>query len=192
MEKITLWMISFLQTLAGTIYTYLIWTGNATPAFMTWFIFFLAVLISLASYLLHENNSWRDNLCNTCDVLYVGLIMVVIVAVNGWKILPLSTLETYCAIAVLLILGMWTWKKNHAATFLATQALLIVGYFPTMEKIVIESRNTESFLAWGLIGAANLTGAISAGMSKKLLPFLYALRAVIMIAITLALMLKFS
>ncbi|MBI2121541.1 MAG: hypothetical protein HYT98_00310 [Candidatus Sungbacteria bacterium] len=183
-------MIIFFQTLAMIFYIHLIRTGQVEPAFMTWFIFFLAISISLASYLLHENSNWRNNPCNVCDVLYVGLIMVVIIAVNGWKILPLSTFETYCAIAIFLILSIWVWKRNHTAAFFAVQTLLIIGYFPMMEKI-ITSGNTESFLVWGLIQAANLTGAIAAIMDRKLLPFLYALRAVIMTTITLTLMLIF-
>lgn len=190
------WTIALLQTLAGITYIWHIFAGKSEPAFMTWFVFFLAVSISLTSYLLHERKNrgwcWCDNICNSIDVVYVPLIMLAIAASNGWKIFSLSTFEIYYLVSVICLLGIWLWTKNHYVTFLVIQGIIIIGYFPTMKKLIMSERNTESLLAWGLIGTANLVGAVSAAMDRKLLPFIYATRAVIMITIIMALMLKYS
>lgn len=194
MAKVAPWAIALLQTAAGISYIWLIFVGKSEPAFMTWFVFFLAVSISLTSYLLHERkkHGWRNNICNSIDVLYVPFIMASIAIHNGWKIFSLSEFEIYCLIAVICLLGGWFWTKNHFAAFLAVQGIITVGYIPTIEKLVISEKNTESFLAWGLIGAANLIGMVSAVQNRQLLPFIYTTRAAIMIFIVMALMFKYS
>lgn len=188
------WAIALLQTTAGILYIWMIFTKKTEPAFMTWFVFFLAVSISLTSYLLHERKKrgWRDNICNSFDVLYVPLIMTAIAIQNGWSVIVLSAFEIYYLVAVICLLIMWLYTKNHYVTFLAIQGIIIVGYFPTFEKLIATERNTESFLAWSLIGVANFIGMISATSGRQLLPFIYAVRAVVMISIIMTLIFIYS
>lgn len=194
MTKAAPWIIALLQTAAGIIYIWLIFTKKAEPAFMTWFVFFLAVSISLTSYLLHERkkHGWRDNICNSIDALYVPLIMAAIAIHNGWSVLTLNTLEIYCLVAVICLLVIWLLTKNNLVIFIAIQGILIVGYFPTIEKLVITGINTDSFLVWGLIGVANFIGLLLAISTRQTLAIIYTTRAAIMISIIMVLMFRYS
>jgi len=169
---------TILFSLGGLYYCYLILDGSVHPAFATWLIFFIAVAISFSSYLLKKGLSgWWINIQNATDVFFVTLALILIIRQSGWKIFPLNLYDKACLVLTAGIVLFWLAKR-------ATQLLLVIGYFPTLEKIWFQA-NQESYFLWGSYWLASLIALIPAVNARDWLAALYSTRAFVMISIVL-------
>ena len=175
---------------AGFYYCYLILTDpSIQPAFTTWFIFFIAVSVSFSSYLLKRRTlkKWWVNIQNATDVFFVGLTLILIVWKNGWEIFPISSYEKICVALAGVIIFFWLMRRDHLRTNIMTQSLLIIGYYPTLEKLWLTG-NHESYFLWAFYWLGSLVTLIPAIEDKDWLAVLYSTRAFIMISVVLIFM----
>ena len=184
MDKVLKIVASFLILGCGLYYVWIIGDGEPAGTFATWFLFFIAVTVSLTSYKFNKGNDAEegsldlsDNIMNLCDVFVVTCIVVAILAKRGWSIFPISTTDKICGSLSALIVVIWFIKRNHFTTNLSSQFILFIAYFPTFSKLWHANTNEESFILWGSIWLAGLFSIAVAMRKNDLLATIYALRA---------------
>lgn len=195
MDKILKLLATSLIMGCGAYYIWIICNGEPVASFGTWFLFFIAVTVSLTSYKLHSGNDAEinnldlsDNVMNLCDVFVVTCIVVAIVAKRGWSIFPISTTDKICGSLSVIMIAIWLIKRNHFTTNLVSQFILFIAYFPTFSKLWYADTNEESFIMWGGVWLAGLFSIAVAMRKNDLLATVYALRAFVMVSIILILM----
>jgi hypothetical protein len=83
----------------------------------------------------------------------------------------------------------WFMTGAHFITNLLIQLILVIAYFPVINRMVTTGKNTESFSGWiGMLLAAS----ISLISLEGTLAFIYSYRAIISVTILLSIMLYFE
>jgi hypothetical protein len=167
-------------------YCWLIWKERIRPALAMWVFFSIAVGGSLITYLSAGDYSLLDNILNTSDFVLVTTIAVFIF-IFGDRSTRFNRFDLGCLIAVLVIMAFWVVSQSHVVSHVSIQVIMVIAYFPVMNRIWKSNVNTESFAAW--IGGF-LAPCISLLSSKGVLATIYSLRAFIMTSILLALMIR--
>ena len=167
-------------------YCWLIWKKRIKPALAMWVFFSIAVGGSLVTYLSSGDYSLLDNILNTSDLVLV-VIVSVFVFIFGDRSTRFNRFDIGCLVAVLGIMAFWLISQHHVVSHVSIQVILVIAYFPVINRIWKSNENTESFAAWiGLF----LTPCISLLSSKGVLATIYSLRAIISTSILLALMVR--
>jgi hypothetical protein len=167
-------------------YCWLIWKKRIKPALAMWVFFSIAVGGSLVTYLSSGDYSLLDNILNTSDLVLV-VIVSVFVFIFGDRSTRFNSFDIGCLVAVLGIMAFWLISQHHVVSHVSIQVILVIAYFPVINRIWKSNENTESFAAWiGLF----LTPCISLLSSKGILATIYSLRAIISTSILLALMVR--
>jgi hypothetical protein len=84
-------------------------------------------------------------------------------------------------------MAFWVVSQNHVVSHLSLQVILVIAYFPVIDRLWKSNVNTESFTAWiGLF----LAPCISLLSSKGVLATIYSLRTIISTSALLALMVR--
>ncbi|OFX88056.1 MAG: hypothetical protein A2W99_11105 [Bacteroidetes bacterium GWF2_33_16] len=130
--------------------------------------------------------SFWDNILNTTDIFLVSTVSVFIF-IYGDKSTRFNKFDTACLIAVLLIIVFWVISKNHIATNLLIQLILVIAYFPVIKRLIKSKENTEPFIVWIGMMLAPIFALIS---SKGILATVYSVRAIISVGLLLLLMLR--
>jgi len=152
-----------------------------------WIIFSLGTGLSLVTYLIAEKYDFRSGILNTMDVIgCVAISLSIIVwGKHGIRLRPFE--KWYLAgVGIIVAYGLLTgdaWTSN-----IFTQVLISLGYFPTIQNLVTEKRNTESFITWGLNGFTGLVALYPAIVNGNTLAILYSVRSLVSIAILLCIM----
>jgi hypothetical protein len=151
-----------------------------------WSFFVIAVGGSLITYLSAGDYSLLDNILNTSDFVLVVTVSVFIF-IFGDRSTRFSRFDLGCLIAVSAIVAFWVISQHHFVSNISIQVILIIAYFPVINRIWKSNENTESFAAWiGLF----LAPCISLLSSKGILATIYSLRAIISTSALLALMVR--
>ncbi len=167
-------------------YCWLIWKERIKPALAMWSFFSIAVGGSLITYLSAGDYSLLDNILNTSDFVLVSTVAVFIF-IFGDRSTRFSRFDLGCLIAVLAIVAFWVISQHHFVSHISIQVILVIAYFPVINRIWKSNENTESFAAWiGLF----LSPCISLLSSKGILATIYSLRAIISTSVLLALMVR--
>lgn len=167
-------------------YCWLIWKKRIKPALAMWVFFSIAVGGSLVTYLSSGDYSLLDNILNTSDLVLV-VIVSVFVFIFGDRSTRFNRFDIGCLVAVLGIMAFWLISQHHVVSHVSIQVIMVIAYFPVINRIWKSNENTESFAAWiGLF----LTPCISLLSSKGILATIYSLRAIISTSILLALMVR--
>ena len=167
-------------------YCWLIWKKRIKPALAMWVFFSIAVGGSLVTYLSSGDYSLLDNILNTSDLVLV-VIVSVFVFIFGDRSTRFNRFDIGCLVAVLGIMAFWLISQHHVVSHVSIQVILVIAYFPVINRIWKSNENTESFAAWiGLF----LAPCISLLSSKGILATIYSLRAIISTSILLALMVR--
>ena len=167
-------------------YCWLIWKERIKPALAMWSFFSIAVGGSLITYLSAGDYSLLDNILNTSDFVLV-VTVAVFIFIFGERSTRFSRFDLGCLIAVLAIVAFWVISQHHFVSHISIQVILVIAYFPVINRIWKSNENTESFAAWiGLF----LAPCISLLSSKGVLATIYALRAIIATSVLLALMVR--
>jgi hypothetical protein len=151
-----------------------------------WVFFSIAVGGSLVTYLSSGDYTLLDNILNTSDFVLV-VIVSVFVFIFGGRSTRFNRFDIGCLVAVLGIMAFWLISQHHVVSHVSIQVILVIAYFPVINRIWKSNENTESFAAWiGLF----LTPCISLLSSKGILATIYSLRAIISTSILLVLMVR--
>lgn len=186
MRTFSILAVCVTNLLIGLRYVYLIRKNRISPALAMWAFFTIAVIGSLATYLLEGGYGLLDNVLNSADLVLCGGVALAI-AVWGDRSSRFSRFDVGCLGGVLVIIAIWALTREHTMAHLAIQLILVVAYFPVIKRLWRSDRNTESFSMWiGLL----LAPIFSLLSSKGTLATVYAVRAIVSTALLLLLMIR--
>lgn len=168
----------------GISYWRLLRARRVQPALAMWVFFTIATAGSLVTYLAEGAYSLLDNILNTTDVVMVGSVAIGI-AIYGDRSTRFTRFDLGCLAAVVGIAGFWAATRQHAASHLLIQGILIIAYFPVVRRLIRSSRSTESFPIWIAMFLAPAFGLLS---SKGWLATVYSVRNLLCTAALLVLM----
>jgi len=172
-------------------YTYQIWKHEISSTLSMWIIFSLGTGLSLTTYTIAEKYDFRSGILNTLDVVGTATIVLAIIiwGKHGMRFRPFEKwyLGGVGAIIAYGLLSGNAWTSN-----VFTQVLISVGYFPTIQNLLTEKRNTESFTAWGLNALAGLIALYPAIVNGNSLAILYSVRSIISILVLLTIMIYYE
>lgn len=187
MKDIAVWLVMISMMSFTVRYVYMIWKRKISPALSTWMIFLIGTGLSLITYAIAEKHDFHSGILNAMDVLSVVAILTATILWSNRRILFRRFEKWYLiAAAGIVIYGIISGNAWRANIF--TQGLISFGYIPTIQKLVVEKKNTESFGAWAfamLSGTIALYPALQHGNS---LATLYASRTIISVAIVMSVM----
>ncbi len=164
---------------------------DIAPALSTWILFLLGVAVSFVFYGLEEDWDVVSGICNTVDLFSVTSI-VVCICLYGDKAVRFKPWEKYYlgAVACVVFYGASTGGLWESSLF--GQLLICVGYVSMWHKMYAQKRNTESFTMWMTFIPADIIGMVPAFVDGNVLSAIYALRAMVFVLITLAVMIYYE
>ena len=185
MKEISIISVSLITILLIIKYIWQLVKKQIKPALAMWIIFTVAVGMSLVTYLAEGNYGFLDNIQNTLDLVYVVTISIAVV-ILGDKSSKISRFDILCLTAVMLIVIFWIFTQNHLVTNILVQSILVIAYFPVVQRMLKTRENTESFIIWVGMLVAPLMSLLS---SKGMLATVYSVRAFLCVGFLLLFML---
>lgn len=186
MKETVNYIITFVNLMILIRYCWLIYHKRITPSLAMWSFFFVAILLSMITYLSKDNYSWSDNILNATDIILTGSISIFILFF-GKKESRFNRFDLGCLITVLLIVLFWIISKEHFVSNIATQVILVIAYFPVVRRMLILKENTESISIWIAMFSAPL---LSLTCSEGVLASIYLYRSAFCSGLLLILMLR--
>ena len=177
--------VSLLDLVLAVYFYYLISRKKIRPSLAMWVFFFLAISMSLFTYLKNDEYSALDNILNTADLFFVASVTLSIL-IFGDAHSRFNRFDKGCLIVVAGILVFWLFTQNHYVTNILVQGILVVAYFPVVNRMVTSGENHESYLIWG---GMLLAGFLALPISEGSLAFIYITRTILSIVGLLGLML---
>ena len=177
--------VSLLDLVLAVYFYYLISRKKIRPSLAMWVFFFLAISMSLFTYLKNDEFSALDNILNTADLFFVASVTLSIL-IFGDAHSRFNRFDKGCLVVVGGILLFWLFTQNHYVTNILVQGILVVAYFPVVNRMVTSGENHESYLIWG---GMLLAGLLALPVSEGSLALIYITRTVISILGLLGLML---
>ena len=165
---------------------------DPTPA--TWVMFGTATTMYVVSLALASHWDWKSGWLGFVDMSYCVSIAIFVLGRTGTRI-KLRPFEKYYMMAAGLVVVFWIAllcavgvMNSSFVTNLLVQTLILAGYFPTVQKILTERRNTEPFLTWYGALAAGVASLYPVLQTGKVLPMIYSVRTILAVSILLILM----
>ncbi|WP_167609041.1 hypothetical protein [Maribellus sediminis] len=184
MKEFSLISVSLITILLTIQYINLLIKQQTKPALAMWIMFSVAVGMSMVTYLAEGEFGFLDNIQNTVDLFYVAAITTSIL-IFGDKKSKISRFDLGCLGAVFLIVIFWIFTQNHLVTNFLIQSILVIAYFPVIQRMIKTRENSESFIIWlGML----IAPALSLISSKGLLATVYSVRAICCIGLLLIFM----
>ena len=187
MKEISVWLVALvMMTFAGR-YAYQIWKREISPTLSTWIIFLLGTGLSLTTYAIAEKHDFRSGILNTMDVVAVMIVLLATI-VWGNRDVRFKPFEKWYlgGISVIVAYGLLSgdaWSSN-----IFTQVLISLGYVPTIQNLLTEKRNIESFTGWSCGFIAGLIALYPAIVDGNSLAVLYATRTIVLVSSIIAAM----
>ena len=191
MESLFASLVTLLMLGFGFWYAFQVFKGNTKPALSTWLIMFTGTSLSLITYLLASGWEFHGGILNLVDVLVTVIIISAILLWSKAEVKFRPFEKWYLVIAGLITL-FWLLSRNPFVANLLIQALILIGYFPTIQKLLAEKQNTESFSAWLIAFSAGLLALYPAINSGSILPIIYVGRTLVMQSAIIGLMLYYE
>ena len=188
MKNITAVLVVVSMLVFAGRYSYQIWRGKVYPALSTWIIFLVGTGLSLITYSIAENRDFVSGILNTVDVGMVLIILISTLLFGGGGKVRFKPFEKYylAGVGMIIVYGLASgdaWGSN-----IFTQVLISIGYFPTIQNLVTEKRNTESFFSWSCALFAVSVALIPASINGSWLAIIYSLRSIVLVLAMLILM----
>lgn len=184
MTLFSIYAVSLLNLILAISYFVLIYQRKIRPSLAMWVFFTLAIGMSLFTYLKDGQNSMWDNILNTTDLFFVSSVAIS-VFLFGDRSTRFNRFDLFCLGIVTLIVIFWLITQNHLITNLLVQAILVIAYFPVINRMMRTGENHESYLLWGGMLLASVLAMLSV---KGGLAVIYTIRAVISTALLMAIM----
>lgn len=187
-ETVSMYLVAIINIVTAGRFVYLIKKGRIKPALAMWLFFLLAIATSLITYIKDADYSVLNNILNTTD-LFLAVSVTVAILLYGDKSSRFNRFDLTCLGLVMMILIFWLFTGAHFITNLLIQAILVIAYFPVLQRMVTLKMNTESFTGWiGMLLAA----IVSLFSLKGTLAMVYSYRAIICITLLLLIMIYFE
>ena len=162
---------------------------NIFPTLSTWIIFSVATGLNMASYLVASNKDLVSGSIIITDAL-VCFLIVVAVAIFTYSGLRFKPFEKYYLISAMGIVVFWAMTGNAFVANLLVQALIVVGYAPTIQNLIYSTKNPETYVTWSISLGAAILSLYPIIANGNLLASIYSIRAIIMISFVIYLMLR--
>ncbi len=153
-----------------------------------WVIFLTGAIISIFSYIIAGNNDFVSGIQNTVDLIIIIIIIISILVWGKNKQIQLESFERKYLLSAMIILIIWYLSNNAFYSNLLTQILMTSAYFPTIQKLLKEKKNKESFSGWLIIFMGQLFAMYPAFSKGNLLAQAYVIRAEFMTIVLLSTM----
>ena len=186
LRTFSIYSVSAINLLIAVWYCWQIYKKAIQPALAMWIFFSLAVGMSLFTYMNEGTFSFWDNVLNTTDVILTTSVTIAIL-IFGDKSTRFTRFDMGCLGAVILIMLFWLFSHNDFVTNLLVQLIIVIAYFPVIQRFYAAKRNTESFFAWILMLLAPAFALLS---SKGFLATMYSVRAMVCVGLLLVLMIR--
>jgi len=161
------------------------------PALSTWLIMLTGSILSLFTYFSESNWDISSGILNMADTFGITLIIISIVTWSDTKFRLRSFEKRYLGAAFGILL-FWIVSGNPFVSNILLQLLMVIGYFPTIQKLIFEKKNSESFSSWIIAMSASLFALIPAISGKQILSIIYVGRSIVMMGIILLMMSYFD
>lgn len=180
-------LVTLIMLLFAIWYSYQTYKGVIQPALSTWIIMLTGTSLSLITFLLASNWDIKSGILNIADVMTCIILLTTTIIWSKSKVRfrPFEKYYLFCIVGILIV---WFVSRNPYISNLLVQLLILIGYFPTIQKLISEKKNTESYSAWFIALSSGFIGAIPVLESRNFLSFVYVGRTIIMISIILLLM----
>lgn len=176
---------------AGLTNSVRIYRKEVDPTLSTWIIFLVGASLSFSTYLSTGKGDFVTGALNGADILSETTVVlsIILFGVRRWKMRPF---EKFYFSGLVIVAVFWFLTANSFISNLLVQAILALGYIPTIHTLLKGKTNTESFATWGLILAASLVSlypsTIALHKNGDILALVYAVRSIVLLSTVLLLM----
>lgn len=184
--------VAALMGLVGLWYCYLILDHQIEPVLSSWLLFFIASSLGLWTYFKakRSDRSAITNMANTSDVFVTGSVLACLALFGRDIRFGFNSFEWVCFGIAGAILLYHLIRHDGRTANIAVNGLLVLGYLPTIAHLWTADHNTESFALWLVVLIAAMIALYNPIKEKDFLATLYASRAVVLVGIILALMIR--
>lgn len=189
MENWNFWLVIVLVAGVCSRYSYQVCKKEISPALSTWIIFFVGTFLSFLTYMSSGDTDLQSGILNTADTTGDFIIMLSVIAWGKVSKVRFEPFEKYYLYAAGGLVIFWIVSGNPFTSNLLIQVLVSVGYIPTIQKMITEKKNTESFSSWGLYLVVVLVAICPVIAERDTLAIVYAGRSILTISIILIVML---
>ena len=172
---------------AYSIYLIQIFKKEVKPTLSTWIIFSVATAINAISYLVATQIDYLSGVFLLTDAISCSIICIMSVIFNRSSI-KFKPFEKYYLFTAFMVVIFWIVTRNAFMSNLLIQMLIVIGYFPTVQNMVVNKKNTESFTLWSVELIAITISLYPAMVDGNLLSTIYSVRTCIMISVLLLIM----
>lgn len=184
LEIFSVTAVAIINIATSVRFIYLIKKQRIQPALAMWIFFSLAISTSLITYLKEGHYDLLDNILNSTDLILAGSVTSAIL-LYGDKSTRFNKFDLVCLGLVVMIMIFWMLTGAHFLTNILIQLILVIAYFPVLNRMISTGKNTESFTGWiGMLLAAS----VSLLSIKGDLAFIYSYRAIASVLILLLVM----
>lgn len=188
MKDLTAVLVVALMAVFAVRYIQQIHQGVIKPALSTWLMFLGGTGLSLATYLTDSKGDIVSGVLNFSDVLIVFALILATLRWSRSKV-KFRPFEKWYLLGAGGIAVFWFFSGDAFTSNLIVQLLILVGYLPTIHKLVAEKENTESYTSWGIALAAVSVACYPAMVGGNTLSTIYAVRSVVMVLVVIGFML---
>lgn len=184
LEIFSVTAVAIINIATSARFIYLIKKQRIQPALAMWIFFSLAISTSLITYLKEGHYDLLDNILNSTDLILAGSVTSAIL-LYGDKSTRFNKFDLVCLGLVVVTMIFWMLTGAHFITNILIQLILVIAYFPVLNRMISTRKNTESFTGWiGMLLAAS----VSLLSIKGDLAFIYSYRAIVSVLILLLVM----
>lgn len=188
MKNVAAWLVALIVVLFTARYAYQVYRKEIGPALSTWLIVLTGVLLSFATYVAAEDKDIKSGILNTVDLVAALTIASSVMLWGNVSGIRFKPFEKKYLIGAGAIVVFWIISKNAFISNLLVQILLIIGYIPTIQNLITEKRNTESFSAWLAMLAAGVIALYPAIVGGNTLAIIYTSRSTFVVSVILTFM----
>jgi hypothetical protein len=167
--------------------------GQSAPRLTTWLIFEVGVLMSLAAYFTSPHPTLVKAALNATDAVVVSAILGLIVITHRSRGFDFTANEKLCLAISCVAAAAWAITRTGWVGVAGFQLLMSVAYLPTIESLwrVKQGPAPEPWETWSINSSIGLVGVVTALTGKRdFLAMIYPLRAFILCALVVALILR--
>jgi len=184
--------VSLIFGVFGAWYVLMILEDKTHPVFAMWLFFSLATILGMVTYVMDRKSKGGlvTNIANTVDVVMTTSILVVLFVHSKDILATFGRVEVICLIGVAITFLYWLTRRDSKTTNLAVNAIITIGYIPLFFRMWYAHVNTEPLGPWGMILVAQVIALYNPTKERDFLARVYAYRAVVLVLILLALMIR--
>ncbi|MEW6617067.1 MAG: hypothetical protein AB1333_01455 [Patescibacteria group bacterium] len=177
---------------ACVFYSFFVHRKKVTPKLATWIIFSVATGIGVATFVSKNIKAlhWQVMTLQASD-FFSCVVITVILFLYKYHI-RLTKFDRWCLVASGVILILWWISKDAQFSNFLVQALICVGYAPTVIDIFREKKHNESFVLWGSYFIASVVSFVPVLFFGELISIVYSTRSTLMLLGMIFLLIKFK